>query len=107
MIYTNELVATGRSLFFNKRYNLCYGYFLKQLKQHRAIGAAQHPRIIKKVNYRGLVEELWRTPISDDPEEEAALKNTIANCNYGMLGKQINRTQKSNVFDAYEDASSS
>ncbi|MFM7986800.1 MAG: hypothetical protein ACKPKO_46550, partial [Candidatus Fonsibacter sp.] len=27
-----------------------------------------------------------------------------ANCNYGMLEKQINRTQKkSNIFDRYED----
>ncbi|MFM7980600.1 MAG: hypothetical protein ACKPKO_14905, partial [Candidatus Fonsibacter sp.] len=43
-------------------------------------------------------------PISDDPEEDAVLNNTIANCNYGMLEKQINRTQKSNIFDTYEDA---
>ena len=50
------------------------------------------------------MEELWRTPISDDPEEGAVLKKTIANCNYGMLEKQINRTQKSKIFDTYEDA---
>ncbi|MFM7987280.1 MAG: hypothetical protein ACKPKO_49000, partial [Candidatus Fonsibacter sp.] len=64
----------------------------------------KHPNIIKKVSYRSLVEELWRTPISDDPEGDAVLKKTIANCNYGMLEKQINRTQKSNIFDTYEDA---
>ena len=56
------------------------------------------------MSYISLVQELWRTPISDDPEEDAVLKNTIANCNYGMLEKQINRTQKSNIFDTYEDA---
>ncbi|MFM7989467.1 MAG: hypothetical protein ACKPKO_60150, partial [Candidatus Fonsibacter sp.] len=56
------------------------------------------------MSYRSLVEELWRTPISNDPEEDAVLKHTIANCNYGMLEKQINRTQKSNIFDTYEDA---
>ena len=44
------------------------------------------------MSYRRLVEELWKTPISDDPEEDAVLKKTIANCNYGMLEKQINRT---------------
>ena len=76
---------------------------LKQLKQRLAIKAVKHPSIIKNVNYRGLVEELWRTPISDDPED-AVLNNTIANCNYGMLEKQINRTQKSKIFDTYEDA---
>ena len=44
------------------------------------------------------------TSISDDPEEDNVLNNTIANCNYGMLEKQINRTQKSKIFDTYEDA---
>jgi len=83
---------------------LCYGYFLKQLKQSHAIRAAKHPSIIKKVSYKDLVEELWKTPISDDPEEGSVLKKTIANCNYGMLKKQINRTQKSKIFDTYEDA---
>jgi hypothetical protein len=51
------------------------------------------------VDYKGLVDELC-----DDPEEDAVLKKTIANCNYGMLEKQINRTQKSKIFDTYEDA---
>ena len=96
--------ASSFDLFFNQRYNLCYGYFLKQLKQRHAIRAAKHPSIINKVSYTNLVEELWRTPISDDPEEDGVLKKTIANCNYGMLEKQIIRTQKSKIFDTYEDA---
>ena len=49
----------------------------------------QHPSIIKKVSYKDLVEELWRTPISDDPEEGSVLKKTIANCNYGKLEKHV------------------
>ena len=96
--------ANSFDLFFNKRYNLCYGYFLKQLKQVHTIKAVKHPSIIKKVRYKDLVEELWKTPISDDTEEDSVLKKTIANCNYGMLEKQINRTQKSKIFDTYEDA---
>ncbi|MFM7983293.1 MAG: hypothetical protein ACKPKO_28625 [Candidatus Fonsibacter sp.] len=56
------------------------------------------------MSYRSLVEELWTTPISDDPEEDAVLNNTIANCNYGMPEKQINRTQTGKIFDTYEDA---
>ena len=96
--------ASSLHLFFNKRYNLCYGYLLKQLNQRHAIKAVKHPSIIKKVNYRGLVKALWETPISDDPEEDAVLRNTIANCNYGMLEKQINRIQKSKIFDTYGGA---
>ncbi|MFM7986976.1 MAG: hypothetical protein ACKPKO_47450 [Candidatus Fonsibacter sp.] len=56
------------------------------------------------MSYRSLVEELWKTPISDDPEKDAVLKKTIANCNYGMLEKQSNRTQQSKIFDTYVDA---
>jgi hypothetical protein len=96
--------ANSFDLLFSKKYNLCYGYFLKQLKQRHTIKAVKHPSINKKVNCRGLVEELWKTPISDDPEEDSVLKKTTANCNYGMLEKQINKTQKSNIFDTYEDA---
>ena len=79
-------------LLFNKRYNLCYGLFLKQLKTKPKVHLVKHPSIIKKVNYRQLVEELWKTHISDDPEEDQVLKKTIANCNYGVLEKQLNRT---------------
>ena len=84
--------ASSFDLLCNKIYNRCYGYFLKKLKQRHAIRAVKHPSIIKQVNYRGLVEELRRTPVSDDPEKDAVLKNTSANCNYGMLEKQINKT---------------
>ncbi|MFM7891719.1 MAG: hypothetical protein ACKO8V_07480, partial [Actinomycetota bacterium] len=65
--------ASSFDLFFNKKYNLCYGYFLKQMKNCHEIKAVKHPSIIK-VSYKGLVEELWRTPISNDPEEDAVLK---------------------------------
>ena len=40
--------ASTFDLFFNKEYNLCYGYFLKQLKQRPEIKAAKRPRTIKK-----------------------------------------------------------
>jgi hypothetical protein len=98
--------ASSFDLFFdkNKKYNLCYGYFLKQLRQRPSIKNVKHPSIIKKVNYREIIEELRRTPISDDTEEDQVLNNTIANCNYAMLEKQSNKTQKSKIFDAYEDA---
>jgi hypothetical protein len=91
-------------LFFNQRHNLVYGHFLKQLPKKPLIKAVKHPSMIKKVNYRALVEELWKTHLSDDPEEDQVLKKTIANCNFGMLEKQFNRTQKSKLFDTYEDA---
>ena len=54
--------------------------------------------MIKKVNYKQMVQELWKTPISDDPQEDAALKKIIANTNFGMLEKQYNKNVKSTPF---------
>ena len=95
--------AKELDMFFNKRYCLCYGVFLKQLGKPK-IHAVKHPSFIKKVSYRQMVEDLWKTPISDDAEEDSTLKKTIANCNFGMLEKQINKSVKSKIFDTYEDA---
>ena len=60
--------------------------------------------MVKKVNYMQMVQELWKTPISDNKEEDAALKKIIANTNFGMLEKQFNKNVKSTLFDTYEDA---
>ena len=98
LVETKEL-----DLFFNKRYCLSYGIFLKQMGKPQ-IHAVKHPSVVKKANYRQMVDELWKTPISDDPEEDMTLKKTIANCNFGMLEKLANKTVKSKIFDTYEDA---
>ena len=42
------LEADSFDLFFNKRYNLCRGYFLIQLEQRYMVKAVKHPSIIKK-----------------------------------------------------------
>ena len=39
--------ADSFDLFFNKRYNLCYGYFLLQLEKRPIIRAVKHPSTIK------------------------------------------------------------
>ncbi|MFM7982747.1 MAG: hypothetical protein ACKPKO_25835 [Candidatus Fonsibacter sp.] len=61
--------ASSFDLFFNKKYNLCYDYFLKRMKNCHEIKTVKHPSIIKKVSYISLVEELWKTPIKDDPKK--------------------------------------
>ena len=57
-----SLYVVGTSSFdllFSKRYNICYGFFLKQLQRRPAINAVQHPSNIKKVSYRRIIVELW------------------------------------------------
>ena len=101
-LYTVE--AHEFDLFFNKRFNLVYGHFLKQLPSLPAIKAVKHPSVVKKVDYAKLVSELFSTKISDDKEEDQTLKKTIANCSYGVLEKQVSKKVKSRIFDSYEEA---
>ena len=95
-------------LFFNRRYNLCYGSFLKDAKEKKSnsflIHMVKHPSLVKRVNYQRLVEDLWKTSISEHHEEDVILKKTILNTNFGMLEKQVNRNQRSKLFDSYEEA---
>jgi len=93
--------AEKYDLFFNRRYNLSYGIFLKLLASKIQILAFKRPSFIKKVDYRQIAEELFNTAISPDPEEDKVIKKMIANTNFGMLEKGTNRTQKSFLFDAY------
>jgi hypothetical protein len=66
--------------------------------------AVKQPSFIKKVEYKQIVEELWKTQISEDAEEDTTIKKRIANCNYGMMEKGVNRNQKSFIFDSYSEA---
>ena len=86
-------------MFFNKRFNLCYGYFLKKLDRHKTtILAVKSPSLVKPVNYARLVEDLWKKEISDKKEEDNMIKKTIANTNVGMSEKGINKSQRSFIF---------
>ena len=62
---------------------------------------------MKQANYRHLIDELRKTQVSEDAADDQFVRNTIANCGYGMLEKQINRSQKIKLFDTYEEPSSS
>jgi hypothetical protein len=93
--------AEKHDLFFNRRYNLSYGIFIRKKTDNIRIMACKRPSFIKKVDYRQIAEELFNTAISPDPEEDKVIKKMIANTNFGMLEKGINRNQKSYLFDAY------
>jgi len=96
--------AVSFDLFFNKRFNICYGLFLKQTTASYRIRAVKHPSITKKVNYKDLIHDLWSVKISDNYEEDQLLKKTIVNCSYGVLEKQVNKAQRSKLFDSFEEA---
>ena len=57
-----------------------------------------------QVNYIQLIMQMWKTQISEDAEEDQVVNNTKVNCNYGMLAKHTNRSQKTKLFDTYEEA---
>ena len=79
--------ASEFDLFFDKRYNLCYGHFLKQVRQKHIARGVKHPSLVKKVNYQQLVEELWKTQISEDFEEDQILKKDRSKLQLWDAGK--------------------
>ena len=92
------------NMFLNKKINLRYGYFVKRfvdINHPLTIKAVKKPRITKKVVYKDIVNNLWKTQISDDPDEDNILKKQTANTNFGMLEKSFNKTSKSCIFDSY------
>ena len=107
--------ATQLNMFFNKRYNLCYGLFLKRFVSITLNGtvcntsgaldilAVKQPSFVKPVNYAKLVDELWKAKVSDDKGVDSTVKKTIANTNFGMLEKGINKQQRSFIFSTYEE----
>ena len=74
------------NLFCNKKYNLCYGKYLKHFK-NLEIMAVKTPSFIKQVNYKEIVDQLYNETISDNPAEDLEIKKKIANVNIGMLEK--------------------
>lgn len=93
------------NLFFNKRFCLCYGKFLKDvLNDGIIIKYYKKPSFIYNCDYKKIVKELVETHISDDTQEDTKLKKEIANVNIGLLEKGVTTAQKSVLFKDLREA---
>ena len=91
---------------FNKKYNLIYGKYLKQVEVNDLkILYYKTPSFIHDVNYNELVQELWGKSISEHEELDKLIKKLIVNVNIGLLEKTENTSQKSTVFKNLKEAS--
>jgi len=90
--------AKSLNMMFNKDYNLCYGFFLKDFSDIE-IKAFKKPHTLKRVNYKKFVDDLFATPISDNKDEDNYIKKLIANINFGLLEKSQNKQQRTFYFD--------
>ena len=106
-LYTVEAKG-NHNLFFNKKHNLCYGFFLKKfllegdkITSNLKILEVKQPSFVRPANYAKLVDELWSKKLSENPEEDAILKKTIANTNIGSLEKSVNKKQFSQIYTTY------
>ena len=87
-------------MMFNKRYNLCYGFFLKKLLSTTGVDvlAVKYPSIVRKVYHKKLIDVLWKMEISDNKDEDSIIKKTIANTTFGKLEKGTNENRRCFVF---------
>lgn len=95
-----------QNLFLNKKYNLCYGIFLKKIIKHKNIKilAVKTPSFIKQVKYNELIENLYETKISDTPYEDTFIKKQIVNVNIGLLEKSENKSVESFLYTTLDEA---
>ena len=94
---------TSLNMFFNKKYNLCYGKFLSQFKNVKIV-AVKTPSFIKQVSYSDIIKELYETNISDNRVEDVFLKKQIANVNIGLLEKSNNKCTETFLYKTQEEA---
>ena len=68
-------------------------------KGHEII-AYKQPSFIKSVNYKKLVDDIFKNVyISDNVEVENTIKKFLANLNYGLLEKSKQKKQQSYLYD--------
>jgi hypothetical protein len=90
------------NLMFNKTYNLCYGMFLKNFKCK--IIFFKEPSFIKSIDTKTIIDTLYDTEISPNPEEDKTIKKLIANVNFGLLEKSTNKSQVSKLYETLSEA---
>ena len=90
---------------FNKRYNLCYEFFLKKLPSTIGVDAlaVKHPSFVRKAHYKKLIDNVWEMEIRDKKDEDGIINKTIANATFGKLEKGINKRQRSLLFSSYSE----
>jgi hypothetical protein len=54
--------------------------------------------MLETANYKELIDDLYETQISGDPNENKQLQKTVANTVIGLLEKTINKNTKSKIF---------
>ena len=96
--------AEGGEMFFNKPYCLIYGKFLNEFFDKCEVLYYKEPSFKYEVDYKKLVDDLWKTDISLDEAEDTRIKKLISNVNIGLLEKSTNTSQKSLVFNELNEA---
>ena len=92
-IYVVKAELTHRNLFFNNDTNIVYGMFLKHFMPLVASGELsithyKQPHFIHKVDNKMLLEELWGKRISENIEEDKAIKKNNSQLDFWLVGKK-------------------
>ena len=94
------------NIFFNKKFNLVYGILLRKLIKYDVkvkIHSYVQPSNRHKVDYKKIVDDLWKANISKDEYEDKKIKKSIANINFGLLEKSHNTAQISKMFNSLRE----
>eukprot|EP00438_Fugacium_kawagutii_P025372 Skav203192 [mRNA] locus=scaffold3430:4676:8188:+ [translate_table: standard] len=106
--YTLYLVKVCQAnVFFNKKFNLIYGKHLKELIKRGVamkIIVYKKPSFIHKVKFNKALEDLYKSKISDNENENNKIHKTIANIAFGLWEKSFNKKTVSRIFSNLKEA---
>ena len=108
--WTCAVTTLPARLPLRRRGRRIYGKFLKEIisennSYHFDTLYYTQPSCIHKVDYKSIIDELWRTTLDEhDKQLDTVIKKLIANINYGLLEKGGATDQKSLLFQNLNEA---
>ena len=105
-LYYVKNTGEKNKVMLNKKFGLLYGLYLKQLDTSEIkIISYKQPSFKHSVIYKNIVGELWDKKISENDEEDMAIKKQVAVVNFGLLERTNSTNQKSILFRNLKEAS--
>ena len=105
-LYYIQNSGETNKIMLNKKFRLIYGLYLKQLDTSEIkVISYKQPSFKHSVNYKDIVGELWDKKISENDEEDMAIKKQVAVVNFGLLERTNSTDQKSILFRSLKAAS--
>ena len=93
------------SILYPNLFNMTFGFTLQNIPNDSyKIIYVMRPSNIYDVNFKNLVDELYKVKIDNDDDFDKILKKSIVNVSTGLLERKYNKKSNVSLFFNYDDA---